>query len=308
MFNTRDHFKSISVHKTVQSNGVFVSIMLNVLHIAVFHEVLTVEFSFNPNASSTADRPFRHDPLWDQRAAGETGVLQEGSTGGRGAGGVSLLSCQKRPVERGASLQTLQCISRHREHLLRAQRWGPAHWPITPAWLKHRNVTVPLFPIAAPQPAGYCSWWEICCFWRRPAGHGSALGEVHNRSIRQKAVKGPQSEFAHILLAVCSDNNPTWIRIVFVIFSFFVHHVSSVFRIFMSSLVSVCFLPTVKLNEASGAKSSDLPEVDATSSGGFDSYMQEDSSERAILKKANKIMWGEKKPCSSLCWISMFHF
>ncbi|KAF1389178.1 hypothetical protein PFLUV_G00070750 [Perca fluviatilis] len=47
----------------------------------------------------------------------------------------------------------------------------------------------------------------------RPAGHGSALGQGHNLNISKRPLKSPQSEFAHIVLAVCSyfcsNNNPT---------------------------------------------------------------------------------------------------
>lgn len=109
---------------------------------------MSLELIFSPSASSPADRPVRHDPLRDQRAAGEAGFLQEGHGSGWGAGGVPLLPCQRQPVQGGEGVQVLHFHSCHGELLPRAQSRSPAHRPITRQGC--RNVGISLH-LSAPK-------------------------------------------------------------------------------------------------------------------------------------------------------------
>ncbi len=97
----------------------------------------------------------------------------------------------------------------------------------------------------------------------------------------------------------CNDNNPTGrferfstphteTGSVHVLFCFFVHHVSAVFRILESlefSCVSDCFLPTVKLNEASGWKLTGLRSMLHVPVGWTDTHKRV----QCCQEKSNKI-------------------
>lgn len=217
--------------------------------------------------------PVRHDPPRDQRAAGQTGLLQEDHGQRGGARRVPLLSRQRQPVQRRGHLNP-----RHRDHLPRAPDGGPAHWPLTHQLLgckekgkrKENGSLYPHCPSAAPWPAGWLAGWPR---GRRTAASRSWIS-VHVRIETEASAEGLLKVWlctyhsCYLTFIFYSNNNlrvhsvsaktkkkttkPSGMKCcLFYFVSWFI--VCLWFSAAVKcSCVSYCFLPIVKLNEAQG--------------------------------------------------------